>query len=62
MNRVLIGRAREVWILADHSKANQIRPAIIDEIPAAHLIITDDAAPDDFVKAIEAQGVRVVAI
>ena len=61
-NRVLIGRAREVWILADHSKANQIRPAIIDGIRAANLVITDEAAPAQFVEAIEAQGVRVITV
>ena len=61
-NRVLISRAREVWILADHSKADQIRPAVIDGITAANLVITDSLAPAAFIRAVEAKGVRVVAV
>jgi DeoR/GlpR family transcriptional regulator of sugar metabolism len=60
VNRVLIGRARQVWILADHSKAGQVHPAIIHGITAANLLITDTSAPAKFVAEIEAKGVRVI--
>ena len=59
-NRVLIDQAREVWIVADHSKLDQICPAVIDVITAADMLITDDAAPRDFVDAMTARGVRVM--
>lgn len=62
MNRVLIGQAREVWILADHSKLGGVRPAVIDTIKAATLVITDDAAPKDFVDAMAAKGVKVAMV
>ena len=61
-NRVLIGQAREVWILADHSKLNQKYPAVIQAIGAADVLITDDAAPKDFVEAMTARGVRVATV
>lgn len=61
-NRVLIGQAREVWIVADHSKLDQICPAVIDGIEAATMLITDDAAPPAFVAAMFARGVRVVTV
>lgn len=61
-NRVLIGQAREVWVLADHSKLNEVRPAVIDAIAAADLVITDDAAPKDFVSAMTERGVRVATV
>lgn len=61
-NRVLISRSSEVWILADHSKAERVRPAVIDTIESATLLITDTAAPAAFVASIEARGVRVVAV
>ena len=61
-NRTLIARAREVWILADHSKAERIHPAVIDEIGAARLLITDDGVPDDFVASMTKAGVRVVKV
>lgn len=61
-NRVLIGQAREVWILADHSKINQVRPITIDTIRAADVVITDTAAPAEFLTAMKAKGVRVVTV
>ena len=61
-NRVLIGQAREVWVLADHSKIDQVRPAVIDKIAAADLLITDDAAPDGFLDAVRAKGVRGMVV
>jgi DeoR/GlpR family transcriptional regulator of sugar metabolism len=58
VNRVLIERAQEVWILADHSKLGQIRPAVIAALDQASVLITDTAAPElhDFEKI----GVKVV--
>ena len=61
-NRVLIGQAREVWILADHSKLGQVCPTVIETLTAAHRIITDDAAPREFVAAVEARGVGVTLV
>ena len=61
-NRVLIGQAREVWILADHSKLGQVCPAVIDTIEAAVMLITDTAAPKEFVEAMTARGIRVVTV
>lgn len=61
-NRVLINQAREVWILADHSKLGQVRPAMIEAIGSADMLITDDAAPADFIDAMRARGVRVTTV
>lgn len=61
-NRVLIGQAREVWILADHSKLGQVCPAVIDKIEAAVMLITDHAAPAEFVEALTARGVQVATV
>ena len=61
-NRVLIGQAQELWVLADHSKLGEVRPAVIETIERATLLITDDAAPPDFVAAMEAKGVRVARV
>ena len=58
-NRVLIGQAREVWILADHSKLGQVCPAVIDTIQAADVLITDREAPGEFVARMIERGLRV---
>lgn len=60
VNRVLISRAAEVWIVADHSKFAQVRPAVIAEVGAVSKLITDQAANPDMVKSIEKLGVAVV--
>ena len=61
-NRVLIRRAREVWVLADHSKLDQTCPAVIDGIEAADLLITDAAAPKELVAAMTERGVRIITV
>jgi len=60
VNRVLIERAREVWILADHSKLGQVRPALISEVSSATCIITDTGASPALIKAIQKLGPRVI--
>ena len=61
-NRVLIDRAREVWVLADRSKLGQIRPAIIHDVAVASLLITDNGASPDQVTAIRQKGTEVICV
>ena len=61
-NRVMIDRAREVWIVADRSKLGQVRPAIIHDISVASLLITDSGASPDQVEAIRQKGTEVVCV
>ena len=61
-NRVLIERAREVWIVADRSKLGQVRPAIIHDISVASLLITDSGASPDQVEAIRQKGTKVICV
>jgi DeoR/GlpR family transcriptional regulator of sugar metabolism len=58
-NRALIGRARETWILADHSKLGEVKPAVIAGLNAATRLYTDTAVDPDLVSRIEALGVKV---
>ena len=61
-NRVLIDRAREVWILADRSKLGQIRPAVIHDVAVASLLITDNGACPDQIAAIRKKGTEVICV
>lgn len=60
VNRVLIERAREVWILADHSKFGQVRPAIIAECRAATVLITDAGLDETAAKSLQKCGIRIL--
>ena len=50
VNRVLIGRAREVWVLADHSKFGLARPLVIAPLCAVTRLFTDRDAPEDMLE------------
>lgn len=62
VNRVMLGRAREVWVLADHSKLGQVRPAIVTEADKIDVLITDTAAPASLTDQLEAVGIRVIKV
>jgi DeoR/GlpR family transcriptional regulator of sugar metabolism len=62
VNRVMLGRAREVWVLADHSKIGQVRPAIVAGAERVNVLVTDTGAPAEWTDQLEAVGIRVVKV
>lgn len=62
VNRVMLERAREVWIVADHSKFGQILPALICAAAQVRRIITDIGATQAMTAGIEALGVEVLRV
>lgn len=54
VNRTFIEQAREVWVLADHSKLGKVTPAVIAPVQRMHRLITDEDAPRDFLERLEA--------
>lgn len=62
VNRVLIERAQEVWILADHTKIGQVRSAVIAPLANATLLVTDSAAPDGKLRELSDSGLKLVRV
>ena len=62
VNRVMIEQAREVWIVADHSKFGRILPALICPLVGVRRIITDAGATDAMVADAVALGVEVLRV
>lgn len=62
VNRVLLGRARQVWILADHSKFGAVLSAVIAPISAVARVFTDAAAPRGMVTMLRRAGVTVSVV
>lgn len=60
--RVLIGRAREVWAVADHGKLGQVRPAIIGPLGCLHKLVTDSGAPKELVETLRETGLEVITV
>jgi DeoR/GlpR family transcriptional regulator of sugar metabolism len=59
-DRSIIGVARELIIVADHTKFDRNGPIRLAPISAASVIVTDTDAPASAIESIRAQGVRVV--
>jgi DeoR family transcriptional regulator of aga operon len=62
INRLMAGRARKVVVAADSSKLGTHAFAQICPSSSVHMLITDDGATDDMVKAFEAEGVAVESV
>jgi len=61
-DRHLLAAARQLVILADHTKFSQVGPIRLAPIEAASMIITDDGVDPHSVEAIEARGIQVMRV
>ena len=58
--KTMVKSAREVIVVADHTKFGRVTVSQFCEIGEIHCFITDTGAPADFVSALEGRGVRVI--
>jgi DeoR/GlpR family transcriptional regulator of sugar metabolism len=61
-DRAIIGAARELVILADHTKFGQTGPMRLLPIGAASTVVTDTEAPASSVEALRRQGINVIVV
>jgi DeoR/GlpR family transcriptional regulator of sugar metabolism len=61
-DRAIMRIAREVIVVADHSKCGRVSAAFVAPLSAIGTLVTDTGAPPEFVEAARAQGVRVLAV
>ncbi|MBN1272152.1 MAG: DeoR/GlpR transcriptional regulator [Candidatus Aminicenantes bacterium] len=59
-HRATMKRAREVIILADHSKIGEVALFSISPLKNIHVLVTDEKAPKDVLRSLEKMGIRVV--
>lgn len=52
--------AKEVIVLADHSKLNQVALYTVAPLEKVHVLITDSKAPKPLLKEIKDRGIRVI--
>ncbi|MGQ9632417.1 MAG: DeoR/GlpR family DNA-binding transcription regulator [bacterium] len=60
IKRIMIQMAKEVILVADHSKIGKVVFAYVAPITAVHKFITDSGASPDDIKAIQAKGIEVI--
>lgn len=59
-DRAILRIAREVIVVADHTKCSRIAPAFVAPLSAMHTLVTDTSAPPAFLDALRVQNIRVV--
>ena len=60
LHRSMMERSRRVVVLADQSKLGFRAPAVVAPVSMVTTMVTDDAAPLDTLKQLQAQGVQVL--
>jgi DeoR/GlpR family transcriptional regulator of sugar metabolism len=61
-DRAILKIAREVIVVADHTKCATVSTAVVAPITAIQMLITDSATPLAFVQTVREQGVRVLVV
>ncbi|GIV83779.1 MAG: GntR family transcriptional regulator [Candidatus Roseilinea sp.] len=59
-DRAILRIGREVILLADHTKLGRVAPAFVAPLESIHILVTDSAAPPDFLDALRERGIRLV--
>ena len=60
LNSLMMTAAKDVTVVADHSKLGRRSVSRIGSIEQIHRLITDTKAPEDFIKALRARGIEVI--
>jgi len=61
-DRAILGIGREVIIVADHTKCGCVSTSLVAPVTAIHTLVTDTAAPPDFVESLRSKGIRVLTV
>ena len=59
-DRKILGAARQLMILADHTKFGVIGQIRLAPVETADTIVTDDQTPEHYIRALREKGVRVI--
>ncbi|MCC6315475.1 MAG: DeoR/GlpR transcriptional regulator [Thermomicrobiales bacterium] len=59
-DRAIVKLAREVIVVADHTKCGRVAPTFVAPVVAMHTLVTDSAVPDAFAEALRTNGITVV--
>jgi DeoR family transcriptional regulator, aga operon transcriptional repressor len=59
-DRTILNQAREVILVADHTKCGRVASAFVAPLSRVNTFITDSQTPPEFLEGVRAQGVKVV--
>jgi DeoR/GlpR family transcriptional regulator of sugar metabolism len=59
-DRAILNQAREVILVADHTKCGKVASAVVAPLNRVNYFITDELTSPEFLDGVRAQGVRVI--
>jgi DeoR family transcriptional regulator, aga operon transcriptional repressor len=59
-DRSVLAHGAQLIVVADHTKCGVVSTAWVGPISSIDVLVTDTAAPEDFVESLEAEGVEVI--
>jgi DeoR/GlpR family transcriptional regulator of sugar metabolism len=59
-DRAILKAGRQIIVVADHSKFGHAATVLLAPLTVVHTIVTDEHAPDDFIKAASDLGVQFI--
>lgn len=59
-DRAILKAGQEIIIVADHTKLGRAAAARLAPLESVHTLVTDSAAPSDFLDALRERGLRVI--
>ncbi|MFN3742194.1 MAG: DeoR/GlpR family DNA-binding transcription regulator [Anaerolineales bacterium] len=59
-DRAILRIAREIILLADHTKFGRVATAFVAPLENIHTLITDAKTPAEFIQALRERGIRVI--
>jgi DeoR/GlpR family transcriptional regulator of sugar metabolism len=59
-DRAILKSAREIIVLADHTKFGRAATVLLAPLESIHTIVTDEQTSDEFISAVEERGIKVV--
>ncbi|GAB2700171.1 DeoR/GlpR family DNA-binding transcription regulator [Paenibacillus thermoaerophilus] len=62
INRMMIGIAREVIVVADHTKFGKVTLSHIAAADSAHLVVTDSGISTEYAQRIREAGIRLLIV
>lgn len=58
-DRAILKIGRQVILVADHTKFDRVSPAFVAPLSSIHHLVTDSAAPPEFIEALRQMGIAV---
>ena len=59
-DRAILKAGQEIIVVADHTKVGRAAASLLAPIESIHTLVTDKAAPQDFLDIVQERGLRVI--